>query len=262
MRAIYTFCENILQIQLLKEALVFGVLAAILAILISPLQFLKIQKQETGQNYLTLLKARYKQYGVLVFFSGAIPYALLQFFSSASFGVSEFFSTVILNQLGMQVSFIAVLFRTLMAGVIETSSTIFFEMKEIEKNKINLLEADPKVKTIFFPLLLRNSFYWLGSLVSIYIIKVLEIKYSYCTCHTENILISFFIGVIFAVLTIPFDVVTTQNLGSSDNLSILQRLKKNVFEGGYVEIFRGSLMRILISTCFTICTVLTDKIIR
>ena len=70
--------------------------------------------------------------------------------------------------------------------------------------------------------------------------------------------ISFLVSLASAILTIPFDVVTTQNFGSDEKIGILERLKKNIFEGGYREIFRGALMRVLASTLFSVCTVLTE----
>jgi hypothetical protein len=256
------FFENFIWLGFLKEPFFFGFTSMILALIISPLQFLKIQRQASSSSYFSILKNYYEKHGLSIFFIGAIPFALLQFFSSGAFGFANILINKIIFNFNLEFNVVSILIGTLIAGFFETLATFFFEMKEIEKNKVNLLETSGSAASIVFPLFLRNSLYWVGSLASIFILNLIEKKY-YINLSTNLIfLISFLTGLIWAVLTIPFDLVVTQAFGSSEKLGIFDRLKKNIFEGGYQEIFKGSFMRVIMSTLFTIAIVLTEYFLK
>jgi hypothetical protein len=260
------FIENIFQIQIIKNAFWFGFISSLIAITISPIQFLKIQKQSTGSSYISIIKYYYKNHGLKIFFIGSIEFSFLQFFSSAAFGVSEFFSRKIIINNNLEFNPISIIISTIFAGFLETIFTIIFEFKAIEANKINLIERKTSYLNIFFPLLYRNSLYWIGSLGSIFIINILEKKYNINFTNSLSLLLSFFIGLFWAIMTTPIDMIISQKVGSDNDIykkqNIFIILKDKITNDGISEILRGSLARISLSTIFTIGTVLTQRFLN
>lgn len=243
--------------DLIKNVFYFGGLSAITAIVISPLQFLKIIRQQTGGKYSVISKKYFEKEGIKPFFRGAMPYAKLQFFSSAAFGFSEFFMVMILKKFGIEVALIGILLRALSAGVLETSFTIRSEVKEISRNKGELMKKDGTVNSIIGAIFIRNIVFWMGSLLTVYFIEKAHLS------NSTGIVLSFGLGIIIAILTIPIDMAATHNCGDDVKYSTFKRIRKIIQDGGgYSSSYYGSLMRILQIAIFTLVTFVTEMILR
>lgn len=242
--------------DLLKNIFYFGICAAIIAILVNPLQFLKILRQQTGERYSKIFHDNYEKGGFKIFYRGLKPWIMLNFLVNAAFGISEFFSVGILSKYGMQLTIPGILIRAVSAAIIEIILTIRSEVKEISKNKGEWMKQDGEVSAILTAVFLRNILNWLGCLISVYFIHIFSLSYFY------GFTLSFVIGMIFAIITLPFDVVATHNCGDIERLSILKRLEKITFEsGGYHGAYRGSLMRIIMNTCFSVGIVIVERLL-
>ena len=244
-------------ISLLKNMLYFGGLSAVAAIVISPLQFLKVIRQQNGYRYSTIIKQYFTKSGIKPFFRGAVPYAKVQFFSSAAFGFSEFFMVMILKKFDADVTLLGIIMRAIAAGVLETALTIDAEVKEISRNKGELMKTPGTIKSVFGPLFIRNIMSWVGSLVTIYFLNKMHLSN-----FTASIL-ALVLGTVVAVITIPIDMAATQNCGDDIHCSTFARVKKIIQEGGgYSSSYRGSLMRIVQIAIFTVVTSITEMILR
>jgi branched-subunit amino acid transport protein len=243
--------------DLIRNALYFGGIAAITALLISPLQFLKIIRQQTGRGYFDITKDYFSNYGIKPFYRGAYPYAKLNFYSSAAFGISEFFMVNLLKSFGLEVTIIGTFLRAIAAGTLETSMTVSSEVKEISRNKGEFMKQKGTVRSIIEAIFIRNTLFWMGSLISFYFMNKMQLS------NFMGGIVSFIFGAIFAIITIPVDIVATHNCGDDTKHSIFSRLKKIIVEdGSYKAAYRGSLMRIVQITIFTITTVITEMILR
>jgi hypothetical protein len=243
-------------LSLLKEAFIFGTLSCITAIAISPLQFMKRMRQQTGNDYSKIAKENYKKSGIKVFYRGAYPYGQLQFLSSFSFGLSEFCCIFVLKKYNLDTSFIAVLIRAISAGIFETVFTARAEVQEISKNKGELMKQRGTIASILEAIFMRNVLFWIGPLLSFYFINKAHLS------GLTSGFVAFVIGIIFGVLTIPFDLVATHNCGDDEKYSVFSRIKKVLSEGQYSSIYYGSMMRIIQNSIFTIVTTITEMILR
>ena len=251
---IYSFVERYQIIGLLKNIFYFGLAGAFVAFLVNPLQFLKILRQQTGRQYQSIIEDNYKLYGIKVFYRGLIPYIMLNFLVNAAFGISEFFATMILSPHNLQLTIFGVIVRMISASLFEILFTAKAEVQEIARNKGDLMKKNGEVSSILSAIFVRNIVNWMGALFSIYFIHLFQLNYS------QGFLLSFFVGVIFAIMTLPFDIVATHNCGDIEKLSIFQRLKKISFEsGGYHGAYRGSLMRIIMITCYSVSIVVVER---
>lgn len=243
-------------LSMLREAFIFGLFSCITAILISPLQFLKIIRQQTGEKYSNIIKSNYKKSGIKLFYRGAYPYGKMQFLSSFAFGMSEFCCIFILRKFSLDTALIAVFIRSISAGIFETTFTAKAEVQEISKNKGELMKKEGEVFSILEAIFLRNVLFWMASLLSFYFIQKANLS------HEIGGLIAFIFGVIFAIITIPFDLIATHNCGDEENHSVFSRMKKIIKEEKYSSMYRGSLMRIILMSIFTIVTTLTEMLLR
>lgn len=228
----------------------FGLSSALVAILISPLQFIKVNRQATGFSYTKIIYSTIKIKGVRAFFRGAIPYGIMNFLSSMAFGFSQYFSNslpleVYLNILGV------IIFRSVLAGVIETIFSIHAELREISLNKGSLIISKPKVSNIFMAILLRNIIFWMGALISFELEDKLKLT------KFMGIILSLVFGIICAVLTITLDVVATQNCGSLNKIGVWSRFKKLFKKTDEDLLLAGVVIRIIQVGIFTASTVVT-----
>lgn len=246
-------------LPLLKSAFLFGAISAVISGLISPLQFLKVQRQQTGKSYREIFYTEKKLHGLWVFYRGWIPYSAMNFYSSAAFGISEFLSIKFLAFYDMENTITGILFRIIAAGLLETTVTITSEIKEITRNKINLMEVKGTISSILMPVYLRNTFSWVGTLVSMYFICRLVDHFHLSFSH--KILIAFICGLISSIVGLPLDVITTQSCGAKEKLSLFKRAQK-IIQTNSSAIFHGSLMRISILTISTIVTVIVEIILN
>jgi len=240
-------------IELLKNIAFYGGASALVAILVNPLQFLKIIRQETGEKYGEIAKRNYEKGGIRIFYRGLRAYVEIQFLVNVAFAFSEFFSIKWLSVYQYELTAVGIIVRAFSASILETLMTIKSEVSQIAKNKGELMKKDGEVSSIITSIFVRNTINWFGSLWSIYFIHKLSLG------DFGGFVFSFVVGIIFAILTLPFDIVATHNCGSLEKLSILQRLKKIAFEsGGYSAMYRGSIMRIIMMTCYSVSIVLVS----
>lgn len=240
--------DQILQIMI--TGFFYGTVSAVFAMLISPLQFLKIIRQQTGKNYSTIFYDTMNRSGPLTFFRGAIPYATMNFFSSMAFGVSEYLSEYVI-QVTLLPLLIAIIVRATLGGVMETAFSSYSELKEIAKNKGSLINARPRLLSILVPILIRNIIFWYGSVISY------EISIRYELNIFLSMVVAFALGVAFAICSITFDIIATQNCGDTEAKGVIQKLREILSSKSSGAIFAGSLMRIIQIGIFTITIVIT-----
>lgn len=243
--------------DLIKNVVYFGGISALTAASVSPMQFLKIIRQQTGEKYFYIMKKYFLKDGFAPFYRGAYPYAKINLYSSAAFGVSEFFMIALLKKFGFEVTIIGTLSRALSAGILETLLTARSEVKEISRNKAEFMKSDGTVRSIIEMIFIRNTLFWLGSLLSFYFISKSGLS------DFSGTLLSFGLGIVFAIITIPFDIAATHSCGDDIHYSTFKRIKKIVNEGnGYSATFHGSIMRILQMAIFTSTTAITEMLLR
>ena len=243
-------------LSLLKEAFIFGLLSCITAIIISPLQFIKIIRQQTGNSYSKIIKKNYQQHGIKIFYRGAYPYGQLQFLSSASFGLSEFICIFFLKEYHIDTNLIGIFIRALSAGIFETAFAVKAEVQEISKNKGELMKRKGTISSILEAIFMRNALFWMASLLSLYFIQRMHLS------HFSGSLLASLFGIVFGVITIPLDLVATHNCGDDERHSVFSRIQKIINEDHYSSIYYGSMMRVLIISIFTIVTTITEMILR
>ena len=232
--------------EVLYESFVFGITAAMIAAFLAPLQFIKIIRQETLGNYRDIVRKAFSQGKFKIFFRGVTPYVILQFVSSAAFGVSNFVSGIILEY--NKGFLIAVLIRSLLGGVLETTATVFTEVREISRNKGELMKSKGRASSIFLPILIRNSIFWLASALSFEIHKRTHIA------SLQSAVLAFLLGVVAAVISIPHDLLATQSCGAESDMGVVARFKKIVQIHGVDKAFAGIKIRIIQIAMFSLVT--------
>ena len=271
----YTFIETFVGIcndfvssqgfiyKVIRESFIFGLTAAILGFITSPLRFMIVQKQQSGLPYMVILTERIKQYGLFVLYNGALPFIIINFLIDASYGLSVVLSTEIICKFSLGLGFIGFTIKVLMAALCQTVITIYNEVSEIKKNKIGFNMGRATVSSIIIPAFIRNALAWIPTVIIIYLTQILQTKYGIIMSFTYIIFLSLCLGVIFGFASLPFDIVITQNLGAEKKLTLKERLKDIIKEdGGLFNLFRSSTMRIVLDVLFTLCAVYTDKLIN
>lgn len=249
---------------LIKEILIFGSVGFFVSIIAAPLAFLRTQRQQTGDDYLSLIKKNKEKYGYSVFFSGFFYYAIMNAISSGSFGLVEGLSIPLIKWQNLDpYSFFGILLRTLFLGTFETILIVYFDYKAIQSQKIGLLENKKlKILSFFTPSFIKNTIIWGGTTFSIFIIYKLYESFPDIN-YMIKILISFTFGVLFATAALPFDVICVKRVGVYDHeRSMISILKECIQADGLKRIFAGGMMRVLILGIFTISTVLTDLFLK
>ena len=232
--------------EILYESFVFGITAAITATFLAPLQFMKIIRQETLDNYRDIARDSFSRGKFKIFFRGAVPYAVLQFVSSAAFGVSNFTSGIILEH---SESFLAaVLVRSLLGGALETAATISTEVREISRNKGELMQSKGRASSIVLPIWIRNSIFWFASALSFEIYKRTHITSS------QSAALAFLLGVVAGVLSIPPDLLATQSCGAAKDIGIMARFRGLMQINGVDKAFAGAKIRIIQIALFSLVT--------
>ena len=149
-------------------------------------------RQQTGEKYSYIIRKYFLKDGIAPFYRGAYPYAKLNLYSSAAFGVSEFFMIAILKKFGFEVTILGTLLRALSAGILETILTVRAEVKEISRNKAEFMKSDGTVRSIIEMIFIRNTLFWLGSLLSFYFINKSGLS------DFSGTILSFALGTLFA----------------------------------------------------------------
>lgn len=228
------------------DPLAHGVACVIVAYLLAPTQFVKVVYQETGESYTSVIKRYLQAQNFRIFFSGAHIYAFRQLIAAFAFGFSQWLFICLLRYCVLTNFTLLVVWQSFLAGVIETVITVYSETKEIAANKGAFMKRPGAVKDIFTPLLFRN----IG--VASAVILAYEITKGIDSIFI-SIIISALLGVVATILTMPFDLVATQNCGSAVRMTWLGRLKQNiVVEKKFRVIFNGLTIRILQIVPYTI----------
>ncbi|KYH12838.1 hypothetical protein [Neorickettsia sp. 179522] len=235
--------------------LVYASFAAVVAFAIAPLQYLKIIRQETASSYSSIFFCAFEKGGAAIgiFFGGAIPYVTMNFLANLSFGFSDRISEIVLPvQYGILVG---IFVRAFLGGAIETLFTIYPEVREIVRNKGDLAVGKGRVLSILFPAFLRNSVAWLGATSSY------EISTRLFLSLDKSLFLSVVLGLVFGVISIPLDVLVTQNCAAREELPLLRRVLL-VATDSSSKFFLGSTIRILQISIYTAVTVSTTFILR
>lgn len=189
-------------INLFFSGLFFGVLSAVVSLVISPLQFVKVMRQSTYDIYYNILVKNMKRGGIWIFFRGAVPYAMMNFYSSMSFGFAEEFSKVFgFMTFSLIWSSIA---RSLLGGLFETLMSLHAEIIEISKNKGVAFNMKVEYVKLFFPVLIRNAIFWNSAILAY------ELGLTYSFSPLISFCVAIFLGALFGVISIPFDIIATR----------------------------------------------------
>lgn len=237
---------------LCKSGVIYGLFAAIAAIFFTPLQYLKIQRQEFKDSYSQIISRTMRNGGIKIFFIGLTPYVILNFIVNGSFGIFDHISTLVINYINAAL-FLTILIRVVLGGCGETLGTIYFENKEIIRNKntSNITRTD-YLKLVSL-ICLRNSMAWTASVI------IFEMESIYHFSVFYSIFLSVCLGMVFGMLSTPLDVLITRNSGNIKKESIVAQLKYILFETNYKETFAGGIIRFLAIgyySAVTICTML------
>ena len=248
-----------------KESFFYAISGFLIAILVTPLYFLKTQRQSTGHTY-SFIYNKYKENNTLLrsLFSGVFYIAILNSYASGIFGIVEGFSIPFIENLNINAYGInGILFRTILLGFSESIINIYFDFKAISKEKF--LQSNQKTSIFRFSVLafLKNTIGWASTMISIFLIYQLKHSFQIEISYTFSVIFSFCIGMIFSPLVLPFDVMCVQTVGvSSSEESVLDIIKKNIKNHGIKRLCYGGLMRIIILSCFSSATVLVDIILK
>ena len=234
---------------ILINGFIFGSASALVAFLISPLQFLKVIRQQTGFSYSDIFFKTLKSDGWPAFFRGALPYGAMNFLSSMAFGISEYIAGDLLGAASLSL-LAAVFLRSTMGGATETLFSLYSEMQEISRNKGSLIKSKPKISSILLPILIRNTIFWYGSVVTY------ELSVRFALDIFVSTIFAFVFGVLLTFVSIPLDVIATQNCGAQKKDGMIKRLKK-LLDSKNNSVFAGAMMRIIQTSIFTIVTVAT-----
>lgn len=235
--------------NIISSGFIYGLFAVIASLFLTPLQYLKIQKQEFNKSYNDIIKYSFNNGGYKVFFLGLVPYAILNFIVNGSFGIFDYISQKITVHFNCVLLIIFI--HALLGGIGESLCTCHVEIKEIIRNKRIDNIKKTRLSIFFILIILRNSMAWTGS-VTIY---ELGIRNNFS--QIQSILYSFILGVLFGILSTPLDVLITKNCASDKKEGLLYQLKDIFFNSDYNITFAGSLMRFIQIGVFSVVTVLT-----
>ncbi|WP_243517383.1 MULTISPECIES: hypothetical protein [unclassified Candidatus Cardinium] len=231
--------HNSLIYHFFIDPLAHGMACMIVAYLVTPAQFVKVVYQETGESYTSIVKRCIRTRNVKLFFSGAHIYALRQVIAALAFGLSQWLFLCSTGYYTINNFTLLVIWECFLAGMVETMVTVYSEAKEIAANKGALMKRKEKVMDIFTPILLRNIVSASACILAYEFTKDINGVWI-------NMLVSTLLGIVVSALTMPFDLIATQNCGSEVPMTWIGRLKHNMaVEKQFFTIFNGLTMRIL-----------------
>ncbi|WP_419241594.1 hypothetical protein [Cardinium endosymbiont of Nabis limbatus] len=231
--------HNTLLYRFFFDPLAHGVTCMVVAYLVAPAQFVKVVYQETGEAYLSIITRCIRTKNFKLFFSGAHIYALRQFIAALAFGVSQWLFLCSTGYYAITNFTLLVIWECFLAGMVETAVTIYSETKEIAANKGALMKRKEKVMDIITPILLRNILSGSACILAYEFTKELSGIW-------VNMMVSTVLGIAVSALTMPFDLIATQNCGSEVPMTWIGRLKHNITaEKNFLVIFNGLTMRIV-----------------
>ena len=236
--------------KLLQEILWFGGTAALLGVFLSPIQYLKILKQETHTPYSTILSQSIKRKGIKILFCSCIPFAQLNFLINGAFGIAYYISDIILAENSSAI--ISAITRAVLGSIIETLLTVNTEVREITRNKLEYMHKKGRVASIVLPGFLRNMIPWFAAAFA----HEISIRTDW-----NGFVLSFALGLIAGIISTPLDVMVTQSCGAQDNMSMFSRMKIAVQTKGIESVYAGTAMRILQIVAFVMLTEWVMKIL-
>ncbi|WP_123663660.1 hypothetical protein [Candidatus Cardinium hertigii] len=226
--------------RLLLDPFTHGIACTIVAYLVAPTQFVKVVYQETGASYTSIITKYVRARNFRSFYAGAHVYALRQFIAAFAFGISQWLFLFSIRYLVFINNTLSIIWQCFLAGIVETVITAYSETKEIAANKGNLMKCKETVSDIFMPILLRNILAASAAILAYELTKNMDGLFM-------NMVVSTFLGIVASVLTMPFDLIATQNCGSEVRMTWIGRLKQNILveKKFHRVIFSGLTMRIL-----------------
>ena len=231
--------HNSLIYRFFIDPLAHGMACMIVAYLVAPAQFVKVVYQETGESYTSIVRRCIRSGNIKLFFSGAHIYALRQVIAALAFGVSQWLFLCSNDYYTITNFTLLVIWECFLAGMVETIVTVYSEAKEIAANKGALMKRKEKVMDIFTPILLRNILSGSACILAYEFTKDIDGVWI-------NMMVSTVLGTAVSALTMPFDLIATQNCGSDVPMTWIGRLKHNItVEKKFCTIFNGLTMRIL-----------------
>lgn len=231
--------QNSLLYRLFLNPLAHGIACMIVAYLVAPTQFVKVIYQETRASYTSIVTKHIRARNFRIFFSGAHIYAFRQFIAALAFGMAQWLYLSSLRCFPLTNFILLVTWQCFLAGIVETVVTVYSEAQEIAANKGTLMKRKAKISDIFTPLLLRNILAGSAAILAYEITKNMS-------GIATNMLVSAILGIAVSALTMPFDLIATQNCGSEVPMTWIGRLKQNIIvEKKFGVIFNGLAMRIL-----------------
>ncbi|TSJ80557.1 hypothetical protein [Cardinium endosymbiont of Dermatophagoides farinae] len=231
--------HNTLLYRFFFDPLAHGIACMVVAYLVAPAQFVKVVYQETGQSYSAIITNCIRAKNFKFFFSGAHIYALRQFIAALAFGVSQWLFLCSTDYYPITNFTLLVIWECFLAGMVETVVTIYSETKEIAANKGALMKRKEKVMDVLTPILLRNILSASACILAYEFTKDIHGIWM-------NMVVSTLLGIAVSALTMPFDLIATQNCGSEVPMTWIGRLKHNItVEKNFLAIFNGLTMRIV-----------------
>ena len=82
-------------------------------------------------------------------------------------------------------------------------------IKEIVCNKGDLAKSYGTLAEILLPATIRNTIAWVGAALGY------ELSFRFALTIFDSVIISLLLGMFFGMLSIPFDVIATQNCGGN-----------------------------------------------
>jgi len=231
--------KNSLLYHFFLDPLAHGVACLLLAYLLAPTQFVKVVYQETHRPYSVIVKQYLSEKNFKIFFSGAPMYALRQFIAAFAFGISQWIYLFSLKYCTVSHSMGLVVWQSVLVGIVETVITIYTETKEIAANKGGLMKRKGKMADIITPIFLRNVIAGSSPILAREATKGMESLFM-------NSLVCTLFSILISALSIPFDLVATQNCGSEVPMTWMGRLRHIVVvEKEWGALFNGLGMRIV-----------------
>lgn len=229
----------------------YGVFSAITALFLAPLQYLKVHRQEFQTPYLQNIKKNFNRKNWANFFHGSVPYIVMNFISSASFGIFDYFSAKMIFFLNSSI-LLTIFIRATFGGLGEALATCYFEFKTIIQNKdFEENKSNTNVSIAIILLIIRNAFIWSAAII------VFEISPLMHWNNCQSTIISIILGIIFGIISTPLDVLITRNCGTKLQESLWQQCKEILINYKQNGAFAGGLMRFIQMGIYSAVTLLT-----
>ncbi len=221
------------------------------AIPMSAVQFIKIQKQNDFKNkYSDIIKYNYNKYGVQIFFRGVVPYSTIIGLSVVVYPIA-----LIMNKYFYGNIFVSAVTLTIISAMIETAATIYFETKEILRNKIKNF-TNMGIISILYPSFIRNFINWLPVTFSDELLRYDVISFTNAATY------SFFFGFVAGFISLPFDVYLTRKYGEDEKCYSVAKFIKETRELGFYKMFTGVVPRGIQMSFYNLIIIFSGYIIK